>query len=143
MINRYLGSLILKCDDTSNIMMHDWWMAITASCFGRCIFLPESTIKYRQHASNAIGVRRIYDLRYLIGKIFRHNNMRLQLINSSKQAEKFLKVYYNFLTDRQKNLLSAYSNIYNKGKIKRLYIFCRYRICMHSLARKVGQFIYG
>ncbi len=35
--------------------MHDWWIYICVSAFGKVIFAPVSTLLYRQHANNVIG----------------------------------------------------------------------------------------
>jgi glycosyltransferase involved in cell wall biosynthesis len=35
--------------------MHDWWLALCARSTGVLGFLPERTIKYRQHGSNTLG----------------------------------------------------------------------------------------
>lgn len=37
-------------------IMHDWWLAIVACAFGKLEFLDESTIYYRQHGNNTVGV---------------------------------------------------------------------------------------
>ncbi len=37
-------------------VMHDWWLALVASAFGRLQFIDESLVKYRQHESNTLGV---------------------------------------------------------------------------------------
>ena len=39
--------------------VHDEWLAAIASAIGRVDVLPETTIDYRQHASNQIGARRL------------------------------------------------------------------------------------
>lgn len=54
MFNRALYKLASNMPD--NIRMHDWWIAIIASYFGRVVFFNEPLIKYRQHSSNAVGV---------------------------------------------------------------------------------------
>jgi glycosyltransferase involved in cell wall biosynthesis len=36
-------------------LMHDWWCYLTISCFGQVIFDDYPGVKYRQHATNAIG----------------------------------------------------------------------------------------
>jgi hypothetical protein len=37
--------------------MHDWWLALCAAALGRVLYLPEATVLYRQHGSNAQGSR--------------------------------------------------------------------------------------
>lgn len=41
----------------SDTMMHDWWIALVASAFGRRIYLPYALVQYRQHSSNTLGAR--------------------------------------------------------------------------------------
>jgi glycosyltransferase involved in cell wall biosynthesis len=36
---------------------HDWWLAACAAATGRIIDMKEATVRYRQHASNAVGAR--------------------------------------------------------------------------------------
>ncbi len=40
-------------------MMHDWWLALVASCFGQIVFLPDPTVLYRQHGGNVLGAKGI------------------------------------------------------------------------------------
>ena len=35
--------------------MHDWWIYICVSAFGKVIYAPVSTLLYRQHTNNVIG----------------------------------------------------------------------------------------
>jgi len=39
------------------VIMHDWWLALVSSAAGNITFLPVVTTLYRQHASNAVGVK--------------------------------------------------------------------------------------
>ena len=39
------------------VIMHDWWLALVASSAGKIIYLPKTTIDYRQHANNVVGAR--------------------------------------------------------------------------------------
>jgi rhamnosyltransferase len=39
------------------VVMHDWWLAQCAAALGSLVFLPETTVRYRQHGANAIGGR--------------------------------------------------------------------------------------
>jgi glycosyltransferase involved in cell wall biosynthesis len=38
-------------------VMHDWWLSLIASAFGRRVYLDEPLVDYRQHDSNTIGAR--------------------------------------------------------------------------------------
>jgi|TARA_B100002003_G_scaffold251477_1_gene295292 glycosyltransferase involved in cell wall biosynthesis len=38
-------------------IMHDWWLALVASAFGKLIFLDTPLVHYRQHSSNTIGAK--------------------------------------------------------------------------------------
>ena len=38
-------------------IMHDWWLALTASAFGKVAYMAEPTVRYRQHDANTIGAR--------------------------------------------------------------------------------------
>ena len=40
-----------------NVMMHDWWLALVASIYGRIEFVDEPLIKYRQHLNNQVGAK--------------------------------------------------------------------------------------
>jgi glycosyltransferase involved in cell wall biosynthesis len=38
-------------------IMHDWWMALIASAFGKVVYLDTPLIHYRQHGANTIGAK--------------------------------------------------------------------------------------
>jgi hypothetical protein len=38
-------------------LMHDWWLALVASAFGRIGWLPQATVLYRQHGANVLGAQ--------------------------------------------------------------------------------------
>jgi glycosyltransferase involved in cell wall biosynthesis len=143
LMNRKLCDLALMCRDSQDVVMHDWWVSLVASCMGELRYINKSTIRYRQHGENTIGVKNIYSISFLMNKIFKNNNMRSRLKASAEQAGKFIEIYGDILPVNTKKLFSDYSKIYKLNKFKRIHIFCRYGTRMHSLARKVGQLIYG
>ena len=78
-----------------DIVMHDWWVALTAYCFGVIIFDKSQTIMYRQHDGNVIGEKKrtlMMKIKSLLngiglGKIKKHK------YNSSKQITSFISNY--------------------------------------------------
>lgn len=57
MVNRPLLQLALPIP--SHAYIHDWWLALLAESCGRLVYLPEASIRYRQHEANTVGVRRV------------------------------------------------------------------------------------
>ena len=67
MMNRALLKLLEK--EPAACFMHDWWIALTASCFGVIDFVPESLSQYRQHGDNVLGARASGSLKDCRGKL--------------------------------------------------------------------------
>lgn len=55
MANRRCLELSLPVPATA--MMHDWWMALVAAAFGAIAWLPDATVRYRQHGGNTLGAQ--------------------------------------------------------------------------------------
>jgi len=55
-INRSLLKLAVPLP--ADVVMHDWWLALCAAVCGQIGYLPNSTLRYRQHESNQIGAQR-------------------------------------------------------------------------------------
>lgn len=53
--NRALQKMIAE-KRIPHCSMHDWWIYLVASCFGKVLYDPSSKIQYRQHADNVIGM---------------------------------------------------------------------------------------
>lgn len=47
------------------IRMHDWWIALIVSTYGKIKYIDESLVKYRQHENNTIGVPGVGNKKFL------------------------------------------------------------------------------
>lgn len=56
-INRSLRDIV-KQTRPEHIVMHDWWLYLTAELFGQVCYDDEAYIKYRQHGNNAYGMKK-------------------------------------------------------------------------------------
>ena len=89
-----------------DIIMHDWWLYLTASCFGKVYYDSNAYIRYRQHGKNTFGAQTSqwgllqYRLKELLkprGEIYRQGKMFLEtfhkdLLNKShKQSFEMLE----------------------------------------------------
>lgn len=98
-VNRQLILLISRYqpEHIENIIMHDWWIYLVASCFGKVYYDPNAYIKYRQHGRNTHGV--ISKRRDLIRYRFQQLNKPRGEIY--KQIEEFKKCYSELLNKEQ------------------------------------------
>ncbi|MBS6942290.1 MAG: glycosyltransferase family 2 protein, partial [Clostridiales bacterium] len=53
MVNRALLDLAAPWPDQA--VMHDWYLALAAACFGQIGLVEEATLDYRQHGRNQVG----------------------------------------------------------------------------------------
>lgn len=69
--------------------MHDRWLYLTATCFGKIYYDEKSYILYRQHENNAVGknTKKLSELKYRIKKFQRDSN------SSSRQAVEFMRIF--------------------------------------------------
>lgn len=107
--------------EPQNIIMHDWWLYMVASCFGKVYYDPESYIKYRQHEHNTFGVK--LNQRELWR--YRLNELVEPRGDIYKQVILFLKTYNKLLniSKYQNNrmlaekLLKSETNVFSRLKL--------------------------
>ena len=56
MINHALADLWTG-QEKHALLMHDWYLALLATSFGKLIYIDQPTELYRQHSSNVLGAR--------------------------------------------------------------------------------------
>lgn len=75
----------------SQAIMHDWWISLVASAFGRRRFLTQSLVDYRQHGNNTIGAKKYVKpvaRRHFLSRIMDDRHHQVFLANAA-QAQTF------------------------------------------------------
>lgn len=130
MFNRRLLELTAGIKGTDNIMMHDWWMGLIASAFGKVAFLDSPTILYRQHGSNEVGAINIHSLAYIIRTIKKARDPGRGSALSAIQAEKFEYCFGDMLTPRQREMVHTFAHLLESSRPQRLRSRLKYRFFM-------------
>ncbi|HFU3799646.1 TPA: glycosyltransferase family 2 protein [Streptococcus suis] len=114
MINHSLAGL---WSGTEDILMHDWYLALLASAFGKLVFIDRPGELYRQHADNVLGARtlskrfRKWIRPHILFKVY------WQLIkNSQKQASYLLD---KPLSPEDRELVETFVTIMDKPMFER------------------------
>ena len=68
---------------------HDWWLYLSASCFGQVIYDEEAYILYRQHGENQVGMKNSWCGRWK-NRICYFSKLKNSV---SLQAQEFINIY--------------------------------------------------
>lgn len=121
MINHALARLWTQTD---GILMHDWFLALLATAFGKLVFIDHPGELYRQHAANVLGAR---TLSKRIRKWLRPHRLvdtYWKLITASqKQAAHLLSMP---LASEKRELVEAFVTILEKKPLDRYRLLKRY-----------------
>lgn len=107
MINEKLAQLASPIPPQA--IMHDWWLALVASCIGHVQPIDESLMDYRQHQNNALGAQQIYRTGFAMRKLRRLKEPQYDKFNAqlAEQAAHFAGRYYANLKNRDTLVLSV------------------------------------
>ena len=141
MINRALLCMLGETPPHDAIM-HDWWLALLAACFGKIAYVYFPTILYRQHDNNAVGAKNTRSLVCNL-RVARHPSLiKENLLATCRQAACFLELYKPLLPDAYRRMLSEYAAIPHKNKLGRCATVLRLGALKYGLMRKLVTFFY-
>lgn len=138
MVNRALAMLALQCVDTSQVIMHDWWMAVVAARFGEIVYIDEPLSAYRQHVSNSVGAKDVGSTGYVRRMLSHTANVRRALQHKKTQAAAFERVYATRLNETDRTFLQGF---YKSRSGMRF--FWKYRELIHGSYRLAGMILLG
>jgi len=131
MINKNLAQLATPIPDEAR--MHDRWLGLVASKFGKIDYVDEALIKYRQHAQNSIGANGS-GIDYIINKIFTSMN----LMPHQEQAKAFLEIYRESLDGETIEMLEEFTSLESKSFWQKRKILLKYKILKQGFLRNLG-----
>ena len=138
MINRPLLDLALPIPEKA--LMHDWWLALVASAFGKIGHIDKTTILYRQHSANDTGAKKasLFELccNSTKGREFfaSHRSVKARI---QGQAAAFLKRYEAMLNQRQKIVLETYVRLPSSNFFLKRYYTAKYGFWYTDLTRNI------
>lgn len=93
----------------SQSIMHDWWIALVATIFGKIEYIEDTTILYRQHGKNDVGAKKFNWWQFFKNKIYLKQNFNT--FKRCEQAHQMLERYGAALNPSQKKMLIAFSSL--------------------------------
>lgn len=124
-------------------VMHDWWIGLTAACFGRIGFLKTPYIRYRLHENNVEGAKDYSSLSASLRMAAKKEQIRASLERTYRQAEEFREIYGAELSDERRGILEAYLRTETAPLPEKWSLLCRYGFWKTGWNRKAGQLLFG
>lgn len=134
LINRALAQAALPIP--AKAIMHDWWLALVAASCGRLIYIPQSTIYYRQHSANAVGAKRYYSAKN-VKRILNVSALNKSIAATIDQAYLLRKQLNAKIDEHSRKLLDQHlKNVGRSGFFVTLGVI-RMRISKQGLLRQI------
>jgi glycosyltransferase involved in cell wall biosynthesis len=139
MVNKPLIMLIKPI--TSQALMHDWWIALIATFFGKIEYIQKPLLLYRQHGDNAVGatkygwklyMRRLYSF-FLYDFLKGKSTLELSL----NQALDFYQQYETELDSYNCGLIKLFLSLPKKTFFKRRIEIFKFKFFRHTLAKNI------
>lgn len=140
MVNRALAVLAKPIPQVA--MMHDWWLALAASAFGRIGSIDEPTILYRQHGGNDTGAR-FFNLQDIVRSLSNLQRTEEILIRIRRQAAAFADCYQHRLHQSDREMVATFARLSDYGFWVKRYYMLKYRFFYTGLIRNIGRFVLG
>lgn len=107
-INKVARELLLKHAWPPQVMMHDWWLYVVVSAFGKVVRDDFISMKYRQHGTNVVGgtVSFLSDFRKRVANFISRNNQ--SFFGCYTQAYGFWRSYEEDLIGEKRNMVRLF-----------------------------------
>ena len=138
MMNRALAEKVLRVQATDSIIMHDWWCALAAACFGKISYIDRPLVLYRQHGDNSVGAKKINSMQYLQARLRNRRDIKDSLAATQAQTAYFVSTYS--VTDP---VLRGYAQLGGLKKVQRLWFYAKNGVKKSGWQRNLGLLIWG
>lgn len=153
MMNRALRALCEAGGMPKHMVMHDHWIALIASAFGKIVFIPEALYDYRQHGSNALGAKKgscVREIADRLGLFRADGKTRKEMDADSKQqyqnlflqAESLEIRYGSLLGKDEKKVLSTFLSLKSRNRLSKILLMLRYGFTFNRFHRTVGACLF-
>lgn len=137
MINRALMKVAAPIPENS--VMHDWWLALVAACFGKLKEISQPTILYRQHKKNTLGAQRFFSLTTIKNGLKKLNKPEMQ---KQAQVDELLLRYEERLNDDQKNILKAFKALPHVPFYKKIFLIFKFKLFKSGFLRNLMNILF-
>lgn len=142
--NNALRNILLSHKTPEHAAVHDHWLALIASAFGQILYLDEALYDYRQHDSNLLGAKKADPIREASERVSASGAEKAASGYKAlfKQAEEFLEIYGDELSEEKKDICRHFIRIPELSKAERISTLLKYGFTYNNSYRTLGEMIF-
>lgn len=142
--NDALRSILLSHSIPKHAAVHDHWIALAASAFGRIIYLNETLYDYRQHGNNLLGARKADIVQETAERIGSDGQRKAESGYKAlfSQAEEFLEIFRDELSPEKIEACEHFIKIPGLNKSKKIRTILKYGFTYNNSYRTLGELIF-
>ncbi len=134
-INKALRELALPIPQSA--FMHDWWLGLVATVFGKISYLKQPTILYRQHQQNQVGAQS-QKWHYITSRLQQPQRIREYYRKTQKQGRVFFECYGTQLSNKDRKILSTFIDLENLSFFRKRQLIFQHGLFDIGLARNLA-----
>lgn len=121
------------------IRVHDWWLALICSHFGKISYIDRTTLHYRQHSANMIGGRGFFD--YVKTRVASLYSQRDVIRQTFVQGKVFYELFGEHLSGKDRKIAETFATMIDAGPIRRRVNMIRFGFFKSGLLRNAALFL--
>jgi glycosyltransferase involved in cell wall biosynthesis len=130
----------LKVPGASEVIMHDWWLALIASALGEVALIDAPLALYRQHGHNTVGAKH-WNASFIakrVRELFSTSKIHEQLDRICRQAAAFHRLYGDQLSAADRQAIAFLADLPRRRWLDRKTGLLRHRLTKHGLLRNIA-----
>lgn len=143
LMNAALRRLVTACGRPEQMVMHDWFIALTAAAFGHVVIVDAPLVNYRQHGTNVKGASRQSLAARGVKALSAWEKGKARIALTYRHAEAFRDAYGEALPEKARREIDAYLATEKMKKLPRVIAVQRMGYTMQSAVTRAGQVVFG
>ena len=135
MVNKALQRLLENTP--KECVMHDWWMGLLASCFGKISYIDRPLVLYRQHGNNQVGAKS--GKQQLEERLRNQKAVRETYRKMFVQGRQLQHLYGYRMSRENRDTLEHFVGLGTKNRVEKIYLICKYKLIKSTPMRTLGQ----
>ena len=119
------------------IRVHDWWLALICSHFGKVVYVDKMTLHYRQHSDNMIGTSSFFQY---VAKRIRHIKEQKEALRATfAQGTAFYRMFGEQIPNpERKKCAYEFAKMSESNAVKRRFLALHYGFLKSGLVRNLA-----